>query len=94
MGPHGRTQLIVQINGRSTSTWHSQATHQEAVYVATIKAMRRAHKENVTDLTIDSPNNIVEGHMTKDWKRNEARLLPFQNDIAELVKDFDSVNWL
>lgn len=94
VGADGRVELTVEVDGRSTTTTYEEATHQEAIYVATVKAMRRADADAVTLLEIDSPNNLVKGHMAEDWKRREKRLTPFQEDIARLMERFDDVEWL
>ncbi|MEG3159379.1 hypothetical protein U1763_02580 [Sphingomonas sp. LB2R24] len=90
----GRADLIVEIDGRSTTTVYNQATHQEAIYVATVKAMRRANNDGVTDLTIQSANNLVEGHVELDWRSREERLTTFRSDVTALKAEFDSVKWI
>jgi ribonuclease HI len=90
----GRAELIVEIDGRSTTTVYGEATHQEAIYVATVKVMRRANADGITDLTIQSANNLVEGQVVKDWRLREPRLATFQRDVIALKDEFDSVTWV
>lgn len=89
----GRVLMTTLVDSKPTTTTHTDATSQEAIYVATHKAMRQAHSDGVTHLTLDSRNTVVKGHLQDGWKRSQANLHPFQEDIEALMDEFDEVRW-
>jgi len=89
-----RSELIFEVGSQSSRLAVSDGTHQEASRIATIKALRKAHREDVTDLTIESPNALLEGHMAKNWRRTAQGHVALDADIAALTEEFDSVKWI
>lgn len=88
-----RALLITSVDGVEQKTKHQMATSQDAIYVATIKAIRAADAAGVTDLTIESSNNLVKGHMELNWKRKQPSLHAFQDEIKMWTEKFDSLRW-
>jgi ribonuclease HI len=88
-----RVSMTMVVDDVATTTKHGDATANEAVFIAAQKALRKAHAEDVTHLTIMSPNSLLKGHMQDGWKRRHEGLHPFQDAIDELVSDFDQVVW-
>lgn len=89
----GRALLITSVDGVEQKTKHQMATSQDAIYVATLKAIRSADAAGVTDLTIESSNNLVKGHMELEWQRKQASLHAFQDEIKAWTEKFDSLRW-
>ena len=89
----GRVLVTAIVDSKSTTTRHANATSQEAIYVATHKAIRQAHAEGVTHLTIESPNTVVRGHLQDGWKRGQSNFHQFQQTIENLMEEFDEVCW-
>lgn len=85
--------MTTLVDSKPTTTKHTDATSQEAIYVATHKAIRKAHTDGVTHLTLDSPNTVVKGHLQDGWKRSQPSLHQFQKDIEALMDEFDEVRW-
>lgn len=88
-----RVHMTALVDGKPTTTKHAKATSQEAIYVATHKAIRKAHAEGITHLTLDSPNTVVRGHLQEGWRRTQIGLHQFQQDIEALIEEFDEVRW-
>jgi len=89
----GRLLLITSVDGVEQKTKHQLATSQDAIYMATLKAIRAADTAGVTDLTIESSNNLVKGHMELGWKRKQPTLHGLQNEIGAWAEKFDSLRW-
>ena len=89
----GRSLLITSVDGIEQKTKHPMATSQDAIYMATLKAIRAADAAGVTDLTIESSNNLVRGHMELGWKRKQPTLHGLQDEIDAWAEKFDSLRW-
>ena len=86
--------MIAEFDDHATELTSKRESNQDGVYVATIRALRKADEEGVTDLTISSDTETVAKHINGDWARRQSNLHALQREVEDMIARFDTVQWI
>lgn len=71
-------------------------TNNYAEYAGLVVGLKLALDNNVDDISIYTDSQLVEGHLNKGWRRNNAELRVMINEAEKLLSKFDrcELTWM
>ncbi|XP_057982403.1 uncharacterized protein LOC131167626 [Malania oleifera] len=86
MSPKGKHYLVI---AKLTFTCTNNITEYEAC----ILGLKAAIDQGIKELAVKGDSTLVIHQLTREWETQDSKLVPYQEYIQEMIKEFDNISF-